>query len=121
HTAQVGGHGGQVRARVRQVVEVGPQGHPAPPRDARSRRRGGHAMTTPGHLIPIEPAAAVHALCDRIAGELPRGAYGALAHSAYGVEAELNAWRQTRTPWDGRRLANALRHVLKREDLAREV
>jgi hypothetical protein len=75
----------------------------------------------PDHLIPIEPAAAVHELCDRIAAMLPQGAYGVVAYSAYGVEAELNAWRVSRTPWDGRRLANALRHVLKREDLAREV
>jgi hypothetical protein len=76
---------------------------------------------TPGHLIPIEPAEAVHELCDRIAGEIPRGSYGAAAHRYYGVEAELNAWRETRTPWDGRRLANALRHVLERPDLANEV
>jgi hypothetical protein len=78
-------------------------------------------MTTPDHLAPIEPASAVEALCDRIAAELPRGAHGVVAYSAYGVEAELNAWRQTRTPWDGRRLANALRHVLMRDDLARDV
>jgi hypothetical protein len=68
---------------------------------------------TPAHLIPIEPAAAVHEVCDRIAGEIPRGSYG--------IEAEFNAWRETRMPWDGRRLANALRHVLMRDDLAREV
>jgi hypothetical protein len=78
-------------------------------------------MTTPDHVKPIEPASAVEALCDRIAGEIPRGSYGAAAHRYYGVEAELNAWRETRTPWDGRRLANALRHVLRRDDLARAV
>lgn len=76
---------------------------------------------TPEHLIPIEPAATVHALCERIAAALPRGSHGVLAYSAYGVAAELNAWRETRTPHDGRRLAHALRHVLKRPDLAAEV
>jgi hypothetical protein len=68
---------------------------------------------TPDHLTPIEPAAAVHALCDRIAPEIP-------AHQ-YGVVAEFAAFMETRTPHDGRRLANALRHVLKRPDLATEV
>ena len=70
-------------------------------------------MTTPDHLKPIEPASAVEAVCERIAPEIP-------AH-AYGVVAELSAFLETRTPHDGRRLANALRHVLKRPDLAGEV
>ena len=70
-------------------------------------------MTTPDHLKPIEPASAVQALCDRIAPEIPA--------DAYGVVAEFSAFLETRTPHDGRRLANALRHVLKRPDLAGEV
>jgi hypothetical protein len=78
-------------------------------------------MTTRHHLDPIEPASAIAALCERIAREIPRGAYGAAAHRYYGVEAELNAFAATRTPWLGRRLANALRHVMKRSDLAAEV
>jgi len=68
---------------------------------------------TRDHLTPIEPAAAVHELCDRIAPEIP-------AHQ-YGVAEEFYAFVETRTPHDGRRLANALRHVLKRPDLAAAV
>ena len=34
---------------------------------------------------------------------------------------ELAAFRDTRTPHDARRLANALRHVMKRPDLADEI
>jgi hypothetical protein len=64
----------------------------------------------PDHLKPIEPAAAVDALCQRLATEIPA--------NAYGVVAELTAFLETRTPHDGRRFANALRHVLKRPDLA---
>ena len=71
-------------------------------------------MTTPDHLTPIEPASAVHELCDRPAAQIPVRGY-------YGVMAELSAFRDTRAPWDGRRVANALRHVLKRSDLAAEV
>ena len=67
----------------------------------------------PDHLQPIELASAVQALCDRIATEIP-------AHQ-YGVAAEFYAFLETRAPHDGRRLANALRHVLKRPDLAAEV
>jgi hypothetical protein len=70
-------------------------------------------MTTPDHLKPIEPASAVHELCARLATEIPA--------NAYGVVAEFNAFMETRTPHDGRRLANALRHVLKRPDLADQV
>jgi hypothetical protein len=68
---------------------------------------------TPGHLTPIEPAGAVEALCQRLATEIP-----AWAHT---VVEEFNAFRETRTLHDGRRLANALRHILKRPDLAAEV
>jgi hypothetical protein len=67
----------------------------------------------PDHLKPIEPAAAVEALCQRLATEIPA--------NAYAVVAELTAFLETRTPHDGRRLANALRFVLKRSDLADEV
>ena len=70
-------------------------------------------MTTPDHLKPIEPASAVEALCERLATEIP-------AHH-YTVVEEFHAFRETCTPHDGRRLANALRHVLKRPDLAAEV
>jgi hypothetical protein len=70
-------------------------------------------MIAPNHLQPIEPASAVQALCERISTEFP-------AHQ-YGVTAEFYAFLETRTPHDGRRLANALRHVLKRPDLADEV
>lgn len=52
-------------------------------------------------LTPIEPASAVHALCDRLANETPA--------SAYHVVAQLLPFRHTCTPHDGRRLANALR------------
>jgi hypothetical protein len=68
---------------------------------------------TPEHLIPIEPAESVRELCDALALEIPT------RHSVTWLE--LVAFRDTRTPHDGRRLAFALRHVLKREDLARKV
>jgi hypothetical protein len=55
----------------------------------------------------------VQALCERIAIVIPA--------SQYGVAEEFYAFLETRTPHDGRRLANALRHVLKRPDLAAEV
>ena len=70
-------------------------------------------MTTPDHLKPIEPASAVEALCERLATEIP-------AHH-YTVLEEFHAFRETRTPHDGRRLANALRHIMKRPDFAGEV
>ena len=65
------------------------------------------------HLKPIEPAATVHALCDRLATEIPA--------SEYTIAAELLAFRETCTPWDGKRLANALRHIGERRDLAEQV
>lgn len=70
-------------------------------------------MTAPDHLTPIEPAAAVEALCRRLAVVIPA--------SHYTIAQELLAFRATRTPHDARRLANALRHALKRPDLAAEV
>ena len=70
-------------------------------------------MPLPDHLTPIEPAAAVHSLCDRLATEI--------SASEYHVAMEMEAWRDTCTPHDARRLANALRHVLKRPDLAEQV
>lgn len=63
--------------------------------------------------VPIEPASAVETLCERLAFEVPA--------NQYGIAEELLAFRETRTPHDSCRLANALRHVLKRPDLAREV
>ena len=68
---------------------------------------------TPRHLVPIEPADTVHALCDRLAESLP--------DSAIVVMLELAAFRDTRTQHDANRLIRALRHVAGREDLAREV
>ena len=50
---------------------------------------------------------------DRLATEIPA--------AEYTIAAELQAFRETCTPHDGRRLANALRHVLGRPDLAAEV
>ena len=68
-------------------------------------------MTTPPHLIPIEPA--VHDLCDRMATEIPA--------SEYTIALELEAFRETCTPHDAKRLANVLRHVMERPDLADEI
>jgi hypothetical protein len=67
-------------------------------------------MSTPDHLIPIEPLDAVHAVCDRVGAALPN------RHSVTWLE--LDAFRETRTPHDARRLANALRHIAGRQDLA---
>ena len=53
-------------------------------------------------LRPIEPRAAVYDLCQAI-----RRA----SVAQYGVLLELEAFEETRTVHDGRRLANALRHV----------
>jgi hypothetical protein len=68
---------------------------------------------TPRHLVPIEPVETVRDVCDAIALELPE------RHSITWLE--LVAFRATRTPHDCRRLANALRHVVEREDLAAQV
>lgn len=53
---------------------------------------------TPIHLIPIEPET-VDALCDR-----------AMAHAfdSYTVRLEVKGFRESRTPWDAMRLADAL-------------
>jgi hypothetical protein len=67
----------------------------------------------PDHQELIEPAVAAHAVCDRIAREIPG--------NQYGVAAEFYAFMETRAPHDGRRLANVLRHVLGRPDLATDV
>jgi hypothetical protein len=40
---------------------------------------------------------------------------------SFGTLAELRAFRETRTPHDGRRLAFALRNVAKRAELADQV
>jgi hypothetical protein len=55
----------------------------------------------------------VDTICEDIAMELPDH------HSITWLE--LLAFRETRTPHDARRLANALRHRVKREDLAAKV
>lgn len=54
-------------------------------------------MTVP-HLRPMAPKI-VEAICDDVAR---------LPHVPYSIMAECNAFRESRTPWDGRRLANAL-------------
>jgi hypothetical protein len=60
-------------------------------------------MRTPRHLIPIEPAEAVHALVDEIAVQVP--------HTLVHIFMELSAFRETRSPHDARRVINALRHT----------
>ena len=70
-------------------------------------------MYTPRHLVPIEPAATVRDLCERIAVGIPDGAIT--------VMMELVAFRDSRTPHDANRLIRALRHVAGREDLAAQV
>jgi hypothetical protein len=67
---------------------------------------------TPRHLVPL-PAGAVHRLCDAIAVQVPS--------EQINVMFELAAFRDTRTPHDANRLIGALRHVLRREDLAGQV
>jgi hypothetical protein len=64
---------------------------------------------TPRHLVPLD-AAAVSRVCDDILAEVPA--------EAVNVMLELVAFRDTRTPHDCRRLANALRYSLDRDDLA---
>ena len=58
------------------------------------------ADETMPHLTPIEPAEAVHAFCDKLLSRetLP-----------YHIRLEAQAFRETRTPHDGRRLQNSLR------------
>ena len=68
---------------------------------------------TPRHLVPLEPAETICALCDRIAVEIPDGNITAMM--------ELAAFRDTRTTHDANRLIRALRHVAGREDLAKQV
>ena len=70
-------------------------------------------MPTPRHLVPLEPAAPIRALCESIAVSIP--------DSAITVMLELAAFRDTRTPHDANRLIRALRHVARRDDLAAQV
>jgi len=67
-------------------------------------------MTEPiPHLKPIEPAHVVADLCDKILAQpVP-----------YHVRLDAEAFRETCTPHDGRRLVNALRHPF--DVLAEEV
>ena len=53
---------------------------------------------TPIHLVPMD-AALVDELCDRA---------GRIAFDSYTVLREIDGFRESRTPWDARRLANAL-------------
>jgi hypothetical protein len=64
---------------------------------------------TPRHLVPLD-AAAVSRVCDDVLAEVPA--------EAVNVMLELVAFRDTRTPHDCRRLANALRYSINRDDLA---
>ena len=68
---------------------------------------------TPRHLVPLEPADTIRALCDRIGAHIP--------DNGITVMLELAAFRDTRTPHDACRLIRALRHVAGREDLAAEI
>jgi hypothetical protein len=70
---------------------------------------------------PIGPPEAVEALCDRIAAETPLGSYGSAVSAYSRVQADLNAFRATCLPLDGRRPAHAVRYVLERPDLTAEV
>jgi hypothetical protein len=56
-------------------------------------------------LCSVEPPSTVEALCQRLATRSRR-------INQYGVEAEFNAFVVSRTAWDGRRFAHALRYVL---------
>jgi hypothetical protein len=69
-------------------------------------------MSTPRHLVPLD-AGAVHRLCDAIAPEIP--------DEQINVMMELAAFRDTCTPHDARRVANALRYAANRDDLADKV
>lgn len=53
---------------------------------------------TPPHLQPVD-AATVDDLCDRAEK---------VAFVSYLVRLEIKGFRESRTPWDARRLANAL-------------
>jgi hypothetical protein len=66
----------------------------------------------PPHLVPL-PAEEVHKLCDAIADELDPLSFGTVL--------ELRAAQKTRTPHDLRRLAFALRFVMRRGDLADQI
>jgi hypothetical protein len=55
------------------------------------------------HLRPID-AATVNALCDRAEP---------LVSASYTLLLEVKGFRESRTPWDARRLANALRHCVQ--------
>lgn len=63
------------------------------------------------HLTPIEPESAVDAMCKKIAA----------AEMCHTTSLELLAFRETRTPHDGRRLVKALRNVEKHTELADEL
>jgi hypothetical protein len=66
----------------------------------------------PDHLRQL-PEADVAAVVAVVISELP--------HMPYGLGQELQAFAESRTVHDARRLANALRHAYGREGLAREV
>lgn len=66
----------------------------------------------PDHLRRVGPAAAVYELTQ---------ALRSVTVGQYGLLLELEAFEETRTVHDGRRLANALLHVIDRRDLALQV
>lgn len=70
----------------------------------------------PPHLRPL-PKEEVSALCERLSQELDTSE----VVMTFGMTLEIGAFRETCTPHDGRRVANALRHVMKRDDLALQV
>ena len=68
-------------------------------------------MSTPEHLSPIELPEIVNRFCDRVEQlKLPSS-----------VLIQLKAFRESRTPHDGRRLITALRYVLGCAVLADEL
>jgi hypothetical protein len=69
---------------------------------------------TPDHLRQL-PADDVARVVSIIRSEVPR------AVMSYGLALEVEAFAETRTVHDGRRLANALRHAYGRPGLAAEV
>lgn len=63
------------------------------------------------HLEPIEPESAVREICEKIAAAEP----------SYAVKLELEAFAETKTRHDARRLVLGLRRVDHKHDLADEL
>ena len=76
-------------------------------------------MSTPRNLVPLQPANTIHALCDRIAVEMPDNAIVVMLELA--ASRRLPCLPCLPTPPDANRLVRALRHVAGRDDLAAQV